>query len=103
MISFDGVIHTYNTLMQHFLERSKNNHLFLSCISEPRTNIWFKGDVNCREGTIRKWMSTMAKNDGLTRGITNKSSRVTLVTRMLAARVPNDVIAKITGHRNLKT
>jgi hypothetical protein len=45
----------------------------------------------------------MAANAGIQRDITNKSGRVTSITRMLAARVPLEVIANITGHRNLKT
>ena len=45
----------------------------------------------------------MAKNVGLTGDITNKSRRVTSVMQMLATWVPNDMIAKETGHCNLKT
>ena len=48
-------------------------------------------------------MKTMARNAGISRDITNKSERVTSITRMMAARVPPEVIAQITGHRNLKT
>ena len=45
----------------------------------------------------------MARNAGIEGDVTNKSGRVTSITRMLAARVPPEVIAQITGHRNLKT
>ena len=52
---------------------------------------------------IRSWMRTMAKNAGVEGDITNKSGRVTSITRMIVARVPREVIAKIYGHRNLNT
>ena len=45
----------------------------------------------------------MAKNAGVEGDITNKSGQVTSITCMIAACVPPEVIAKISGHRNLNT
>lgn len=83
--------------------KNDNWHLFLSVINNSRSVIWYKAGISVGEGMIRSWMRTMAKNAGVEGDITNKSGRVTSITRMIAARVPPEVIAKISGHRNLNT
>ena len=104
MVSFNtDVISTWETMMSHMPDTNKDNHLFLACILNSRTNVWYKGEVNCGERNISQWMKIMARNAGIERDITNKSGRVTSITQMLAARIPPEVIAQITGHRNLKT
>ena len=104
VVSFDiDVINTWETLMSHIPESNKDNHLFLACILSSRTNVWYKGEVKCGERNISQWMKIMARNAGIEGDITNKSGRVTSITRMLAARIPPEVIAQITGHRHLKT
>jgi hypothetical protein len=94
---------TFTTLFQHMPTQSKDGHLFLSPIHNHRGKIWFKENVNVGESTMRTWMKLMAKNASISGDITNKCGRVTSITRMLAARVPPEVIASITGHRNLRT
>ena len=53
VVSFDtDVINTWETLMSHMPESNKDNHLFLACILSSRTNVWYKGEVNCGERNI---------------------------------------------------
>jgi len=100
----EDVIKTFQTLIEHMPPVKNDNwHLFLSVISNSRSTIWYKAGISVGEGMIRSWMRTMAKNAGVEGDITNKSGRVTSITRMIAARVPPEVIAKISGHRNLNT
>ena len=81
VVSFDAdVINTWETLMSHMLETNKDNHLFLACILSSRTNLWYKGEVNCGERNISQWMKIMARNAGIQGDITNKSGRVTSIT-----------------------
>ena len=97
------VLKTWITLNEHMPPVLKSGHLFLSPITSSRSHIWYKSDINVGEGTIRTWMKTMARNAGISGDITNKSGRVTSITWMMVARVPPEVIAQITGYRNLKT
>lgn len=95
----EDVIKTFQTLIEHMPPVKNDNwHLFLSVINNSRSAVWYKAGISVGEGMIRSWMCTMAKNAGVEGDITNKSGRVTSITRMIAARVPLEVIAKISGH-----
>lgn len=97
------VINTWRVLNEHMPPGSEDGHLFLSAIHSSRSNVWFKRGINVGQGHMRNWMKKMAKNVGIDGDITNKSGRVTSISRMCAAQVPYDVITSITGHRNEKT
>ena len=79
---------------------SEHGHLFLVAIVNPRSNIWFRSGINIGESAMRNWMRQMCKTLGLVGDFTNKSGRVTAISRMLA---PRKAIASVTGHHDEKT
>ena len=96
------VMNTWRVLNEHMLPGSEDGHLFLSTIHSSRSNVWFKQGINVGQGHMRNWTKKMAKIVGIDGDITNKSGRVTSISRMCVAQVPYDVITSITGHRNEK-
>ena len=104
MLSYDpDVVATFKCLSDHMPEDSEDEHLFLCGIKDSRSKVWFKKGVNVSEGVIRHWMKAMAAEAGIKGDITNKTGRVTSITRMSLARVPVEVIQSVTGHKNVKS
>ena len=101
--SYDpDVWRTFSMIIAHMPPGSEDGQLFLTCEHNSRDVYWFKKEVNVSESTIRPYKHQMAKSIGITKDITNKSGRVTSITRMAIAQVPPEVMALTTGHRNLK-
>ena len=101
--SYDlDVIYTFKVLILHMPPISESTHLFLSPITHPKGHIWFKSNVNLGESALRNFVRDMAATVGLKGDYTNKSGRVTCITRMCVARVPLKTIALNTGHKNMK-
>jgi hypothetical protein len=76
---------------------------FLAAIVNPRSNIWFRSGINVGEYAMRNWMRQMCKTVGLVGDFTNKSGRVTALSRMSTGMVPRKAVASVTGHRDEKT
>lgn len=79
---------------------SHDGYLFLSPIQHPKSVVWFKQKINLGESTLRHFVREMASAAGLIGDYTNKSGRVTTITRMCIREVPPDAIASNTGHKN---
>lgn len=79
---------------------SGTSHLFLSPIHHPKDVIWFKAKVNLGESTLRHFVRDMAAAAGVEGDFTNKSGRVTSITRMCIGGAPLEAIAANTGHHN---
>lgn len=104
VVSFDpDVVATFRALLSHMPSNSEHGHLFLAAIVNPRSNIWFRSGINVGESAMRNWMRQMCKTVGLVGDFTNKSGRVTAISRMSAGMVPRKAIASVTGHRDEKT
>lgn len=98
------VIETFSILLAHMPEESrKAGPLFLSPIHNARSTIWYKKGIPVGESSIRGWIKGMMADAGIEGDFTNKSGRVTAITRMSVAQVPRDIITRVTGHRNDKT
>lgn len=97
------VIHTFKVLLAHMPKNSDQGHLFLSPIQHPKTIVWFKKNTNLGESTLRHFVRDMAAAAGLTGDYTNKSGRVTAITRMCIAEVPLEDIASNSGHMALSS
>lgn len=61
----------------------------------------FTKNVNLGESTLQHVIRTMAASADLVGNFTNKSERVTILTRMSVANLPADVIAANSGHKNI--
>ena len=61
----------------------------------------FKKNVNLGESTLRHVIRTMAASAVLVGNFTNKSERVTILTRMSLANLQADVIAANSGYKTL--
>ena len=104
MYSYDpDVLRTFSMIVGHMPPGCEDGNLFLTCKHTSRDAYWYKKGVNARESTMQPWMKKMAQSVSVTKDITNKSGRVTSITRMAIAQVPPEVMAMTTGHRNLKT
>jgi hypothetical protein len=81
---------------------SQDGHLFLSPLKRPTGTTWFKKGVNLSECSLRVFIRDMAAKVGMKGDYTNKSRRVTSITRMCIAQVPLEAIVANTGHKNVK-
>lgn len=104
VLSYDpDVIFTWTTLIEHMPPVSGNTHMFLSPINDSKTNVWFKNNINVGEGTLRKFTQHMAKACDIIGDFTNKTGRVTTISRMCALQVPRSTITRSTRHKCEKT
>lgn len=51
--------------------------------------VWLKNTIRVGEGVMCKWLKRMVEDAEVLGDITNKSGRVTTITRMLAAPSPS--------------
>ncbi|CAM6090480.1 unnamed protein product [Calypogeia fissa] len=73
--------------------------LFLGPITNPTGNIWFNRVHKVSQGRASKWLRTMLELVGLAPDLfSNRSGRATLITRMAARGVPDDIGMLISGH-----
>lgn len=93
------VIYTFKVLISHMPPIFESTHLFMSPITHPKGHIWFKSNVNLGESTLRNFVRDMAATVGLKGDYTNKSGRVTGITRMCIAKVSLKTIALNIGHK----
>lgn len=92
---------TFRALVSRMPDDCLDKHLFLSPIQHPKNNVWFENIVNLGESTLWHVIRTMAPSAGLVGDFTNKSGRVTTITRMRIANVSEYVIAANSGHKNI--
>ena len=93
----EDVVKTWLALDKHTPDDIKGGHLLLAPIDRHNSDDWFKNQ-NVGLNTIRKLLKQMAVTTGVSGDVTNKSGRVTVVTRMAIAGVPRPTMAQITGH-----
>ncbi|KAK3703834.1 hypothetical protein QZH41_012445 [Actinostola sp. cb2023] len=96
----------YKTFMSHRpVEMNQPESLFYLAIHhqrKPEDIIWYK---KCPLGKneIGKLLSMAIKNAGIKGRITNHSVRKTSISRLLDVDVPENYVAQLSGHRNLKS
>ena len=98
----EDVVKTWIELEKHMAIDMRSGHLLLAPIDRSTSDVWFKNQ-NVGVSTIRKILKQMAITVGVVGDVTNKSGRVTAVTRMAIAGVPRPTMAQITGHRSLSS
>jgi hypothetical protein len=73
--------------------------LFMRAISSPTSNVWYNRKHKVGIDASSKWLKCMLKLVGIDDGlISNKSGRVSLITRMAASGVPDEVGMLVSGH-----
>ena len=86
-------------------ERLKLGSPFFLAINHRRkaqSQIWYsKAPLGKNE--IGKFMAEAAKRTGLPGNVTNHSVRKTCVSRLMDAEVPVNYVARLSGHKNLKS
>jgi hypothetical protein len=97
------IVECYYALMSHMPDVNKDSHIFLQAIPNPASNIWFRKNVNVSKGVLAMIVASMAAKVGLVGDFTNKSCRSTSISRMIANKVPEDVIVTVTEHKNTKS
>jgi hypothetical protein len=100
------VIATFKVLLAHMPPNSGTGHLLISPKKptikfDLESDMWFKKNVNLGESTLRHFIRDMAAAVELEGDFTNKSGRVTNITRMCSAQVPLHIIASNIGHKNV--
>ena len=99
-------VRLYKTFARHRPEAmKKTDSPFYLAVNQRRkqgSEIWY---MNCPLGKnlIGKFLVKAAKAAGLTGNISNHSVRKTCISRLMDAKFPENYVAQLSGHKNLKS
>lgn len=95
---------TVKQYMRHMppLEEGTKQDLFMGAITNPAGNVWYNKVLKVSKERAGAWLANMLKLVGLSADVfSNRSGRATLITRMAARGVPDEVGMLISGHHTI--
>jgi hypothetical protein len=98
----DDFLLTLKQYLRHMAPDADKPDLFMQPIINPAKEVWYNRSHKVSEARCANLLKSMAKIVGIdTECFSNKSGRVTLITRMAAQGVPDEVGMMITGHHSV--
>lgn len=101
----NDVVSTFTAMFEHQANwkdktAESERFLFMQPIPNPASNHWFSSQrIGVRSlGRTLKGMAELCRID---KQVTNKSGRITMITKQVEKGVPSDVGMKRTGHKTL--
>jgi hypothetical protein len=90
---------TLKQYLRHLPKDSDKPSLFMNPILNPASAVWYNKSHKVSAARCGDILQSMAKIVGIdTTCFTNKSGRATLVTRMAAQGIPDEIGMMVTGH-----